>query len=95
MNTNETQYVILGSTLDATADAIREQTHKTEYINPLDFPEEILSIDLTTEEYMRLSDLLEYPSILYAEDYTEQEINKTDSLINYFSNIEGVDNNGE
>lgn len=94
MNTNETQFVILGSTLDATAEAIREQTHKTEYINPLDFPEEILSIDMTTEEYMRLSDLLEYPKAINENDYTQGDINKVDELINHFAQL-GDDTNGE
>jgi hypothetical protein len=94
MNTNETQYVILGSTLDATADAIREQTHKTEYINPLDFPEEILGIDLTTEEYMRLSDLLEYPLASNEAWYVEEKVAKVDALIEHFENL-GGDANGE
>lgn len=94
MNTNETQYVILGSTLDATADAIREQTHKTEYINPLDFPEEILGIDLTTEEYMRLTDLLEYPQTPNEDWYAEEEVAKVDALIEQFENL-GGDADGE
>ena len=94
MNTNETQFVILGSTLGATAEAIREQTHKTEDINPLDFPEEILSIDMTTEEYMRLSDLLEYPQALNENNYTQSDINKVDELINHFAQL-GDDENGE
>lgn len=94
MNTNEVQYVILGSTLDATADAIREQTHKTDYISPLDFPEEILGIDMTTEEYMRLSDLLEYPSIPNEDWYIEEEVAKVDALIEHFENL-GGDADGE
>lgn len=94
MNTNDPQYVILGSTLDATADAIREQTHKTEYINPLDFPEEILGIDLTTEDYMRLSDLLNYPESTHESWYTEEEIAKVDVLIEHFENL-GGDADGE
>ena len=31
------QYVIFGATLDAVANAIRVQTHKTDLLNPLDF----------------------------------------------------------
>lgn len=88
------QYVIFGDTLNRTAEAIREQTHKTGYINPLDFPEEILGIDLTTEEYMRLSDLLEYPVIPNENWYVEEEIIKVDALIEHFESL-GGDANGE
>ena len=88
------QYVIYGVTLDSTADAIRFMTHKTDLLNPLDFPEEILSIDLTTEEYMRISDLLEYPATPNEEWYHEDEIAKVDALIEHFENL-GGDTNGE
>lgn len=83
------QYVIFGDTLNRTADAIREQLHTTAEINPLDFPDLILSIDLTTEEYMRLSDLLEYPITPQEEWYTETEIDKVNTLIERFENLGG------
>lgn len=83
------QYVIFGDTLDRTAAAIREQTHTTANINPLEFPDLILSIDLTTEEYMRLSDLLEYPVAPQEEWYTETEIDKVNTLIEHFENLGG------
>jgi len=88
------QYVIFGETLDATADAIRFMTHKTDLLNPLDFPEEILGIDLTTEEYMRISDLLEYPAPPDESWYAEGEIAKVDALIEHFENL-GGDADGE
>ena len=88
------QFVINGSTLDATADAIREMTRTTEEINPLDFPEEIRNIDLSTEEYMRLSDLIDYPQIPNENDYSETEIAKVDALIEHFENL-GGDADGE
>lgn len=83
------QYVIFGDTLNRTADAIREQLHTTAEINPLDFPDLISSIDLTTEEYMRLSDLLEYPHALNDNWYTPIEIAKVDALIEHFENLGG------
>ena len=83
------QYVIFGDTLDAVANAIRVQTHKTDPLNPLDFSEAILSIDLTTEEYMRLSDLLEYPKTIDENNYTEKEVAKCQELINFYKGMEG------
>ena len=83
------QYVIFGDTLDAIANAIRVQTHKTDLLNPLDFTEAILSIDLTTEEYMRLSDLLEYPKTIDENNYTEKEVAKCQELINFYKGVEG------
>lgn len=90
----EDQYVINGSTLEDTADAIRTMTGKEGSINPLNFPEEILSIDLSTETYMRISDLTEYPEPIDEDNYTEEEIAKVDALIEFYSEME-VENNGE
>lgn len=88
------QYVIFGDTLDAVANAIRVQTHKTDLLNPLDFPEAILSIDLTTEEYMRLSDLLEYPTPPNESWYGTEDITKVGNLIKHFESL-GGDKNGK
>ena len=82
------QYVIFGDTLDAVANAIRVQTHKTDLLNPLDFSEAILSIDLTTEEYMRLSDLLEYPEPIDENNYIRSEVDKCKTLINFYLEME-------
>lgn len=81
------QYVIFGDTLNRTADAIRTRSYTTEEINPLDFPDLIMGIDLTTEEYMRISDLLEYPKALNEDNYTVTEIAKVDALIEHFENL--------
>ena len=83
------QYVIFGDTLDAIANAIRVQTHKTNLLNPLDFTEAILSIDLTTEEYMRLSDLLEYPEPIDENNYIRSEVAKCQELIDFYKGMEG------
>lgn len=90
----DTQFVINGSTLDATADAIREMTGTIEEINPLDFPEEIRNIEPSTEEYMRLVDFMEYPQIPNENNYTETEVAKVDTLIEHFENL-GGDADGE
>ena len=86
------QYVIFGDTLDAIANAIRVQTHKTDLLNPLDFSEAILSIDLTTEEYMRLSDYLNYPEPINENNYTEKEVAKCQALIDFYTEKEAVTN---
>lgn len=86
------QYVIFGDTLDAVANAIRVQTHKTDLLNPLDFPEAILSIDLTTEEYMRISDYLNYPEPINENNYTEKEVAKCQVLIDFYTEKEAVTN---
>lgn len=88
------QYVIFGDTLDRTAEAIRGQTHITEGINPLDFPQLIAGIDLSTEEYMRISDLLEHPIPPNEAWYTEEEIAKVDTLMEFYNEMED-DINGE
>ena len=88
------QYVIFGDTLDAVANAIRVQTHKTDPLNPLDFSEAILSIDLTTEEYMRLSDLLEYPITPKESWYVSKAVTEVDNLIRHFESL-GGDKNGK
>ena len=82
------QYVIFGATLDAVANAIRVQTHKTDPLNPLDFPEAILSIDLTTEEYMRISDYLNYPEPINENNYIEKEVAKCQAFIDFYKGME-------
>lgn len=88
------QYVIFGDTLNRTADAIRARANITDEINPLDFPDLIMGVDLTTEEYMRISDLLEYPKALNEDNYTVTEIAKVDALIEHFESL-GGDADGE
>lgn len=83
------QYVIFGATLDAVANAIRVQTHRTDPLNPLDFSEAILSIDLTTEEYMRISDYLNYPDLINEKNYTEEEVAKCQAFIDFYKGMEG------
>lgn len=90
----DNKYVINESTLEDIADAIREQDGTSEEIDTLDYASRIRSIDLSTEDYMRLSDLLEYPISINEDNYTESDINKTDELIEHFATL-GDDTNGE
>lgn len=50
--------------------------------------------DLSTEESMRISDLLEYPKTINESDYTQIEIDKVDALIELYDEMED-DTNGE
>lgn len=88
------RFVIDGETLQDIADAIREQDGTTEEINTTDYGDRIRSIDLSTEDYMRLSDLIEYPISVDEDNYTESDINKVDELIEHFATL-GDDIDGE
>ena len=48
----------------------------------------------TTEDYMRISDLLEYPATPNEDWYAQTEIDKVDALIEHFENL-GGENDGE
>ena len=47
--------------------------------------------DLSTEESMRISDLLEYPKTIDESDYTQTEIDKVDVLLDFYDEMEGED----
>lgn len=89
-----TKFIINSETLSNTANAIREKTNIEELINPENFAEKILGIDLLTKEYMMYSDLLEYPTPLDENNYTNEEVAKVDALVEHFENL-GGDDNGE
>ncbi len=88
------QYIIRGETLTDVANAIREKTGENKVLKPIDFAEEILNIDLPTEDYMRISDLLEYPKTPQESNYSSNEIAKTEALIMFYESL-GGENDGE
>ena len=75
-----TKYVIEDATLNNIADAIRGKTNETEAIKTLDFASKIASIDLSTEEYMRIIDLMDSNDYVYSQE----EIDKVEEYINKF-----------
>lgn len=75
-----TKYVIEDATLNNIADAIRGKTNETEAIKTLDFASKIASIDLSTEEYMRIVDLMDSNDYVYSQE----EIDKVEEYINKF-----------
>lgn len=82
----EEKYLIEGSTLKATADALRKKEESEEKINPIEFASKIMNIDLPTREYMTIYDLVFGNNT----NYTQREIDEVDYYINYF----GGGNNG-
>ena len=75
-----TKYVIEDATLNNIADAIRGKTNETEAIKTLDFASKIASIDLSTEEYMQIIDLMDSNDYVYSQE----EIDKVEEYINKF-----------
>lgn len=87
------------------ADALREKSGTSEPIQASAFDTFIASLPagLTTEQYMRLSDLCDYPNTPNEADYTQEEIDKVDALVEHFDSLvdyepeepEEVEQNGE
>jgi len=86
---DNTQYLIKDTTLSDIADAIRYMDETTEAIQVEEYPDRILQLKPTTEDYMRISDHLKYPEPLNESNYTQTEIDKTDALIKFYTEMEG------
>jgi len=81
-----------GDSIEDVADAVSDlKTENQELIEELEELEEQVA---TTEDYMRISDLLEYPATPNEDWYTQTEIDKVDALIEHFENL-GGENDGE
>lgn len=79
-------YVIKGETLSSIADAIREQEGTSGEIAVGDFPERIASIDISTEDYMRMIDLYsvysgQYFGPISERNYSNSEVEKVETLL--------------
>lgn len=68
--------------------AIKYKSGITDGIKPNSFDELIFALptELTTEQYMRLLDL-SYPYNINENNYTEEQINKVDELLNLLGNL--------
>lgn len=84
-----TQYLIQDTTLSDIAEAIRYMDETTAPINVEDYSDRILQLKPSTEDYMRISDHLKYPEPINEANYTQSEIDKTDALIKFYSEMEG------
>ncbi len=84
-----TQYLIKNTTLIDIANAIRCMDETTDVIQVKKFPERILQLKPTIEDYMRISDYLKYPKVINEADYEQSEIDKTEALIKFYLEMEG------
>ena len=89
-----TKYMIEEQTLTDIANSIRTMEGSADTILVEDYAARITSIEPTTEEYMRLSDLLEYPIMPDEAWYTQENITKVNNLIKHFESL-GGDKNGK
>lgn len=84
----DAQYLIKNTTLTDIANAIRYMDETTDNIQVEKYPERILQLKPTTEDYMRISDYLKYPETINEDNYVQSEIEKTNSLIKFYLEME-------
>lgn len=89
-----TKYLIEEQTLTDIANSIRTMEGSDDTILVEDYASRITSIEPTTEEYMRLSDFLEYPELIDDNNYINEEVVKCQALIDFYTEMEEI-NNGE
>lgn len=46
--------------------------------------------ETTTEEYMRITDYLDYPNPLNEENYKSEEVEKCQTLIDFYTEMEDI-----
>lgn len=86
------KYVIDESTLTEIADALRIKEDSNEMIATINFAERIEAIEPTVEDYMKITDFLDYPMILDSSNYTQEEIARCTELYNFYSRMEDITN---
>ena len=89
-----TKYLIEEQTLTDIANSIRTMEGSNNTILVEEYASRITSIEPTTEEYMRLSDLFAYPTTPDEAWYTQEDITKVNNLIKHFESL-GGDKNGK
>jgi hypothetical protein len=88
----DTRYVIEGKTLTDIANAIRTQENSSETIPTTEFAKHIEGIEPVVEEYMRITDFLDYPAVSEESNYTQEEIARCTELYNFYSRMEDITN---
>ena len=87
-----TKYLIEEQTLTDIANSIRTMEGSNDTILVEDYASRITSIEPTTEEYMRLSDFLEYPELINDNNYINEEVAKCQALIDFYTEMEEINN---
>ena len=87
-----TKYLIEEQTLTDIANSIRTMEGSNNTILVEEYASRITSIEPTTEEYMRLSDFLEYPELINDNNYINEEVAKCQALIDFYTEMEEINN---
>ena len=87
-----TKYLIEEQTLTDIANSIRTMEGSNNTILVEEYASRITSIEPTTEEYMRLSDFLEYPELIDDNNYINEEVAKCQALIDFYTEMEEINN---
>lgn len=83
-----TKYLIEEQTLKDIADSIREMDGSDDAILVEEYASRIGSIEPTTEEYMRITDHLNYPELINEANYTQEEIMRCTELYKFYLEME-------
>lgn len=84
------KYLINEDTLNSIAQAIRIQENSGETIATTDFAKRIEAIEPLIEEYMKITDFLDYPIPLDENDYTEDKIARCAELYKFYLEMEDI-----
>lgn len=85
-----TKYVIEESTLTDIADSIRGLHGTSEPIAVSDFASLIVGTDPSIDDYMRVTDYLDYPTPLNEINYTKEEIARCTELYKFYLEMEDI-----
>ena len=87
-----TKYLIEEQTLTNIADSIRIMEGSNTAIPVEEYASRISKIEPSTEEYMRISDYLNYPEPINENNYIEKEVAKCQAFIDFYTEKEDVTN---
>lgn len=85
-----TKWLIEEQTLKDIADSIRAMEGSTDVIPVEDYSNRIGGIEPTVEDYMRITDYLDYPAILDESNYTEEEVERCAELYTFYLEMEDI-----
>lgn len=87
-----TKYLIEEQTLRDIADSLRRQEGSSEEIQVGQFAERVSKIEPSIEEYMRISDYLNYPKTIVEENYDNKSVEKCKDFVDFYNEMEDMTN---
>ena len=87
-----TKYLIEEQTLTDIANSIRTMEGSSGTILVEEYASRISKIEPSTEEYMRISDYLNYPEPINENNYIEKEVAKCQAFIDFYTEKEDITN---